>query len=140
MTRTICGTCIYWDEDTDYSKFGYCRRLSPRISRPKGDDRVGQWPLTRPTDWCGEGERIPVDYDIPEQAKPKRREVPKHSNPAGSGPPEWWDSTSDQGINCQLTLDGGEVVVGEAYCEGKRMVFKVNGNWMITGVDAWAPL
>ena len=49
MTQT-CSNCRYWNKGEDP---GHCQRHPPV---PIKDKRLGQWPLTKGTDWCGDWE------------------------------------------------------------------------------------
>lgn len=41
----ICRSCIYWDNDRDDRRTGYCREGTPHPD--------GSWPLTVDKEWCG---------------------------------------------------------------------------------------
>jgi len=46
-----CESCRFWD-DYGNGETGECRRRAPR----RGQHGDGCWPLTRPSDWCGQWE------------------------------------------------------------------------------------
>lgn len=52
MTQS-CSNCRYWNKGEDP---GHCQRHPPV---PIKDQRLGQWPLTKQSDWCGEHEYEP---------------------------------------------------------------------------------
>ena len=48
---TTCGNCAFWRSPGGPS--GTCRRSAPAAGH--GAARVAHWPLTRPTEFCGDG-------------------------------------------------------------------------------------
>lgn len=58
-----CQACRFWkDARTSPNHYGECRRAPP-THRPVKDDAIdvyhptGQWPTTKPYDWCGDFSR-----------------------------------------------------------------------------------
>lgn len=58
-----CRTCYFWERVNPVSPLwcshtevlGTCRRSAPEQSRDPGQNyQTAVWPITRPTDWCGE--------------------------------------------------------------------------------------
>ena len=56
--RLTCADCRWWHFQAteeagrrdDAKALGYCRRMPPE----RRENGVGAWPITLPTDWCGE--------------------------------------------------------------------------------------
>ena len=53
-----CSLCAYWEKDDHPSvKFGVCRRYAPRFIEDNGR---AIFPITKPSDWCGESRIHPA--------------------------------------------------------------------------------
>jgi len=51
-----CETCALWVDAREGYTHGECHRRSPIPVIELSED-VGQWPATKPSDWCGEWEQ-----------------------------------------------------------------------------------
>lgn len=53
-----CGSCVFYDGDTEAS--GLCRRRVPYTPTGESweDKRFEHWPTVSSEDWCGEFQRI----------------------------------------------------------------------------------
>lgn len=48
--REVCFTCKYWRQGRPAGQQGQCRRFPPTVI----DITDRRWPITHPSDWCGE--------------------------------------------------------------------------------------
>jgi hypothetical protein len=56
-SKAQCECCIFWREGYSqyFSKIGTCRRHAPRpVHDPEDRGDPACWPVTHPTDWCGD--------------------------------------------------------------------------------------
>lgn len=53
MMSFMCETCLYWEAKK--SDKGLCRRRGPALIQVHIDRTGSDWPVTRASDWCGEG-------------------------------------------------------------------------------------
>jgi hypothetical protein len=55
-----CDTCKFWDQESEVTAVGLCRRYAPRSAvRPSTEKQMVMdvgWPITTGQDWCGEWE------------------------------------------------------------------------------------
>ena len=87
-----CSECRFWlNWDSEMTNLGECHRFPPRMAtRPGGggdDESVatvrpedGGWPLTSPTDWCGEFQPPPTR---PGSIRPASSQRGTDAGPAG---------------------------------------------------------
>ena len=56
--QKTCNGCAMWQRSasaTSAIQHGECRIVAPTLAtRAAGEQPWGDWPLTRPTDWCGQ--------------------------------------------------------------------------------------
>ena len=68
-----CKDCRYWDGDPD--RDGVCRRRSPAVFDAEKDWAV--WPVTSPSDWCGDLKGRPLATLRDLNLNATHREAPK---------------------------------------------------------------